>query len=338
MGSGLKEKGLLKRVRPGQGLSLGGGVVNPKKVTVKKWGGIIKWIKDNNYLTDNLENNKNWVFRGEKDKSGDKEKNGTALLMSSLDEYFKFYSEKTHKKVLNYKERLNIENGLIRKFQRQSSLYVQPIPEKDNILEWLSLMRHHDVPTRFLDWTHSIFMAIYFAIHDNKKDEECIVWALDANWIVRLFKKTVGNAVGRKLDNNRNVESKGIFKSIFQQYRRKEFVVPIKPYKMNERLVIQQSVFLCPGNIQKTFYQNLLGMLEPENAAVVADHFHKITFPKTKGPAKREEIQRLLWRMNVNQSTLFPGLDGFARSVSELAKIYPEVIRGWKQKEEKGKR
>lgn len=68
---------MLKRVRPGQGRTLGGGVVNPKMVTVGTWEQIIKWIKTNGYLTDNLENNKNWVFRGDKERKG-KDKNGTA--------------------------------------------------------------------------------------------------------------------------------------------------------------------------------------------------------------------------------------------------------------------
>lgn len=48
--------------------------------------------------------------------------------------------------------------------------------------EILTLMRHHDIPTRFLDWTESFDIALYFALSGLKKlkqDTDVAIWVLD---------------------------------------------------------------------------------------------------------------------------------------------------------------
>ncbi len=70
------------------------------------------------------------------------------------------------------------ETELIRKFQRKAALYLEREPDKDDILEWLAIMRHHGAPTRLQDWGYSFYVAVYFALNANEKG---IVWALDTS-------------------------------------------------------------------------------------------------------------------------------------------------------------
>lgn len=81
----------------------------------------------------------------------------------------------------------------MREFQRKAALYIEHEPDKDNFLEWLSLMRHCGAPTRLMDWTYSFFIAVYFALAEKL---DGVVWALD----VGALKLNKAEVVIDKLD------------------------------------------------------------------------------------------------------------------------------------------
>ena len=58
----------------------------------------------------------------------------------------------------------------------------KPLLRHDYIdhFEWLCLMQHHGAPTRVLDWTENIMIALYFAVCDTTADCDGVVWALNA--------------------------------------------------------------------------------------------------------------------------------------------------------------
>ena len=89
------------------------------------------------------------------------------------------------------------------------------------------------------------------------------------------------------------------------------FVFAENPTILNERLIIQQGLFLCPGDVSKSFEDNiklLEGWTDP-------DHLVKLKFILPKA-AYTETIKELL-SMNISYATLFPRLDGFARSYKQ---------------------
>jgi hypothetical protein len=103
-----------------------------------------------------------WIFRAAKPSQH---------LETCLEERFRLHAVKD-------KDKIRRERGRIRAFQRQAPLYLESAPDKDDILEWLAIMRHRGAPTRLLDWTYSFYIAVYFALNENR---EGIVWALDVS-------------------------------------------------------------------------------------------------------------------------------------------------------------
>jgi hypothetical protein len=94
-------------------------------------------------------------------------------------------------------------------------------------------------------------------------------------------------------------------------------VYPLNPFHLNERLVIQQGVFLVPGDVTKSFMENLQAL------GPAGDNVVEIRFYASREFMREATLQ--LHRMNVNSATLFPGLDGFAQHLNSVVPF--EVLR-----------
>jgi hypothetical protein len=78
----------------------------------------------------------------------------------------------------------------------------------------------------------------------------------------------------------------------------------VSPYLLTQRLVVQQGVFLCPGNIRYPFERNLPALLD----VLKFGNLERILLPRSV----LEEAFAAMRRMNINGATLFPGVDGYA--------------------------
>jgi FRG domain len=68
-------------------------------------------------------------------------------------------------------ELLEIESELYEEFQRcGAQLLSEKIEEEYQEWDWYFLMRHHDAPTRLLDWSDGALIALHFALSSKTKD------------------------------------------------------------------------------------------------------------------------------------------------------------------------
>lgn len=159
-----------------------------------------------------------------------------------------------------------VEFRLVREFQRHPEV-CEHLLDADDYLGWLALMQHHGAPTRLLDWSYSPFVAAYFAfealVSDRSKPAKsvhAIVWALDVEWLTRRIRHRLSPREWR-IYGKKDSQS---FKKLFVDRRPAlRFVGTAIPRLLNQRLSLQQGVFLCPGDVTRTWSENLSALAGP---------------------------------------------------------------------------
>jgi hypothetical protein len=235
-----------------------------------------------------------WCFRGDRRRPGGLK---TSLERAAVDRWAR-----------DWLEMPEIEAGLLRRFRREAHLYLTSEPAEGDKIGWLGLMRHHGAPTRLLDWSFSFFVAVHFAIARAEPGKRTSVWAMD----LRRLREVVDafDHLAPLLQEDPNAKQKGTVDAIIDHAPRHPLVFPLNPWRMNRRLILQQSVFLVPGDITRSFMDNLSAVDAPERLLV--------EIPLSSDRVFLEEATRELFAMNMTSATLFPGLDGFARNLTSL--------------------
>jgi hypothetical protein len=237
-----------------------------------------------------------WLFRGQRSANWE--------LSTSFD-------RSCDRRHISHDKRRDVEKRLFREFRRTYHLYAQHIPDLRAVVEWLSLMQHHGAPTRLLDFTYSIFVAAYFATET--ADGDSAIWAIDGPWALARAAELLrgagksSSAVDRMLEPFQEGDEEVVADLFFAE----PYVCcswPINAFRVNERLRIQQGAFLIPGDVGRSFMENLAALM----TADADDHLLKIVIPEAEG---RKAPQRL-FSMGVSRTSLFPGIDGYAQSLA----------------------
>ncbi len=204
-------------------------------------------------------------------------------LFSALSRYFMSF----HVDPRAWREQ---EERILRIFKRKAVHFIESVPPHDDDFEWLALMQDHGAPTRLLDFTWSPYVAAVFALY--KTTQEGVIWAC--------------NPVEIERNKRLNLEKAGDFRKHFLSGTG-SFVWLGEPYAMNRRLIAQSGTFLVPGVLDKSIEEILKEYPNPKETLI------KFILPADR---VREVGMRELYRMNITQATLFPDLDGLARSLA----------------------
>ena len=219
-----------------------------------------------------------------------------------------------------------IEHQMLKEFKRRAHFYVNPLPSEGDILGWLALMQHYGAPTRLLDWTYSFFVAAFFALSEavsfpEEKRQDAIVWALyrdafglaqQAPQAFEAYESAIKDGswqedVGR---SDGDLIYDGINAYLLSVMDRPELSIwAINAFRLNERLSVQKGVFICPGDVGVPFEDNFLPSIVSSS--------HLIRFEFSTAPEARGEMLETLDKMNISNTSLFPGLDGFAKSLMQ---------------------
>jgi hypothetical protein len=206
-----------------------------------------------------------------------------------------------------------VEYFLIREFRRGASRYLQETPEQADLVSWLSLMQHYGTPTRLLDFTHSFYVAAYFALIGTIGDSA--LWIVDPEFLFRaagISRSTGRNGVKEEWEPQGNKLANDFLSARFAsaltsaEQSDAKGVVPVTPIQQHDRLAIQQGLFLMPLDAFSTIEENLRPHMRTRDRPV-----KKFVLKQSM----RFDAMDHFKSMNITAETLFPGIDGFARSL-----------------------
>jgi hypothetical protein len=163
---------------------------------------------------------------------------------------------------------------------------------------------------RYLDWTLSPYVAMYFGIEDEAKegDRRSAIWAVDLGWLERKTHELVRPEARSLVPDDPKTRAEHLNNLLGQTDR--PLIVRMDPPRINERMAAQQGFFLCKLYHQATFSQILMTMMiHPETPD------RPIVRKLEVNSNCRVEFLKILRSMNIHRASLFPGLDGFCQSL-----------------------
>lgn len=197
-----------------------------------------------------------------------------------------------------------LEEHLLENFIKYVSIEDPTIDE--SIWKAMIVGQHHGLPTRLLDWTHSVLVALHFAETEgnlsdlNKRD--CVIWRIDAREINSRLPEKYRSALERKKTFIFSVKLLSEITNSIDEYDRDmgdHGLVIVEPPSIDQRIVNQYSFFaLLPKGIK-----DLVRYLDEHT-----EHTVKYVIDRKL----RWDLRDVLDQLNMNERTVYPGIDGIA--------------------------
>jgi hypothetical protein len=196
-----------------------------------------------------------------------------------------------------------LELSLLRNFRKYAHATASDRIQTQSIWHWLAMAQHHGLPTRLIDWTYSPFVALHFATYDPASyDTDGLVSCVNFIEAHKLLPKRLRAILEEEHSDALTVEMLSQFSSLaaFDSLSKEPFVAFIEPPSLDARIVNQFALF----------------SLMSGPAACVEEWMqsHPHLCRHIVVPAELKwEVRDKLDQANINERTLFPGLDGLSR-------------------------
>jgi FRG domain len=194
-----------------------------------------------------------------------------------------------------------LEQSLLRNFSKYA--HWQPAHPVESVWHWLALGQHHGLPTRLIDWTYSPFVALHFVTeHPDEYDQDGIVWCVNFVEANKLLPRRLKAILEEEQSETFTIDMLSEFQSLkaFDSLAREPFVLFLEPPSLDTRILNQFALFSL--------------MADPSARLDEWLEEHPDLCRRVVVPAELKwEVRDKLDQANINERTLFPGLDGLSR-------------------------
>jgi hypothetical protein len=230
-----------------------------------------------------------WLFRGHSNSAWNLESSFSRLLARN--------------NIYDPKIAFGIESTSIREFMSKSHLfgdfYTKGFGYNSGLQFWLIFMQHYGCPTRLLDWSHSPFVALYFAVSTD----------LDNDGAVFFFNERI-------MSNLQKENLVPLEDMLEERYSSTDFLAVIMPSIQNNRSNFQQGCFTINSNPivdhQKSLFKILSNIGDERGTP-----FIKLIIPSKL----KINFLKKLKSLNVRADILYPDLFGLGQYLRDLMEI-----------------
>lgn len=198
----------------------------------------------------------------------------------------------------------DLESSILRNFIKYAAIEDPQL--KESIWRQLIIGQHHGLPTRLMDWTYSLLIGLHFATSgedlSNMDQHDCVLWRIDINELNNIlpdnYKKQLEQNNAKLLTVDMLSEVVDTLATYDNDMSDKSMVL-LEPPSIDHRIINQYSYFsIIPKGI--TNIENFLNVHTKNTVKYVIDK------------NLRWQIRDLLDQLNINERTVFPGLDGIS--------------------------
>ena len=268
--------------------------------------------KDARILAESL--TPQWLFRGQRDASWDLK---TSIERAGRGDTFMLPAT---------------EQRIIHDFKRKGHQFLKDPPQHQDDFGWAATIQHYGGPTRLLDFTRSIYVAAFFALES--ASGECAIWCVEEFALHDALEVRAGLKFSTSMPHWELAHKlTALANGFFTRNSNDAFVIAVEPFRLHRRLTLQQGLFLCPSAVDLPFMQSLAGTLglapdvsySPEPYAQNVHSAQLLNSAKmiklVLAPEMHRDALEDLWKMNITAASLFPGLEGFARSLYHYCRV-----------------
>jgi hypothetical protein len=190
------------------------------------------------------------------------------------------------------------EANMLAQFMLAAPIRHAPLPASDDAVGWLSLARHHGLPTRLLDWTEAPVTATFFAAYPPDGADGAL-WALNPYLLNDRLMGEAGVYLPARTTRAGDLFSKALRGDSLS----KSQVAAVQPVEKDLRMLLQMSRFTVHDT------DAALEKLVSDDAVL-----RNYVIPKDAKPQIAMELESL----GVRKPSLFPDLETLATFLGDL--------------------